>query len=76
MLSDIKRYLTERGTASLHDLALHLEAEPDAVRGMLGHWLARGRVRKLPRPEKCEGCCDCDPARSELYEWGPPVENG
>lgn len=70
MLSEIKRYLSERGTASLHDLALHLGAGPDAVRGMLEHWIAKGKARRPPARAKCKGCTGgCDPAKMELYEW-------
>ncbi|MFW6107737.1 MAG: FeoC-like transcriptional regulator [bacterium] len=70
MLSEIRRYMRESGTVSLYDLALHLDAQPDAVRGMLEQWTDRGRVRKVPVPECCRGCpTRCDPLRLELYEW-------
>jgi hypothetical protein len=71
MLSDIKRYLSERGTASLHEIARHVDAEAGAVRGMLRHWVEKGRARELPAP-KCKGCaggCGCDDAKRQLYEW-------
>ena len=36
ILSDIRRYLQQCGQATLADIALHFDADPDAMRGMLG----------------------------------------
>ena len=79
MLSKIRDYMIRRPAVSLYDLALHLQAQPDAVRGMLQHWIDKGRIRKLPRPGRCAGCqaAVCDPTQSELYEWvNPPGADG
>jgi hypothetical protein len=70
MLAEIKQYMTQHGTVSLRDLALHLESEPEAVRGMLSHWIERGRVQPLPTPDRCAHCTGaCDDACLELYKW-------
>ena len=67
MLSAIRKYLTQHHTASLSDIARHLDAEPDAVRGMLDHWVAKGQVCRIPT--SCGGCTQCDPATIETYRW-------
>jgi hypothetical protein len=69
--SEVKRYLSERKVAPLNDIAVHFDMEPDAVRGMLGHWIRKGRVR-LHQEDRCssDGCCGgCDEHVKEVYEW-------
>lgn len=70
MLLDIKRYLMERQRVSLQDLALHFDANPDAMRGMLEAWIKKGKVRKCDAVA-CGGCSSkCSAARQEeAYEW-------
>jgi putative ferrous iron transport protein C len=78
MLAEIKRYLKQRQTVSLYDLALRFDAEPEAMRGMLEVWLRKGRVRRLPVTggSACAsgcggGCSTCAVAgpESEWYTW-------
>ena len=70
ILSDIKRYLSERGQATLADMALHFQSSPDAVRGMLEVWAGKGKVRRhLTDPSCGSSCSKCDPASVEIYEW-------
>jgi hypothetical protein len=70
ILSDLKRYLQERGQASLWDMALHFDAEPDVVRAMLDVWVRKGRVQRDPLDAACGGNCNqCDMAASEIYRW-------
>jgi predicted Zn-dependent protease len=67
----VKRYLVARKVAPLHDIALHFGMAPDAVRGLLVHWIRKGRVR-LHQDESCRsgGCCgDCAAVAKEVYEW-------
>lgn len=67
-LSGLREYLSERRQASVAEMAMHFDASPDAVRGALSHWLAKGRARKLDRREICSGCgCGCKSA--EVFEW-------
>ena len=68
ILSDIKRFLGERGQASLAELSQHFGSDPEAMRGMLEFWIARGRViRHLP---SCgSGCTQCAPEVIEVYTW-------
>lgn len=70
ILADIKYYLKEHTRASLADLSVHFDAEPDSMRGMLDQWIGKGKVRKLRTEWGCKkGCCQCDPMTLEIYEW-------
>jgi hypothetical protein len=70
ILSDIKRYLRERGQASLQDIALHFDADPEAVRGMLEQWIRKDKVERRMLGEACgSGCTKCDPTGVEFYIW-------
>jgi putative ferrous iron transport protein C len=70
ILSDVRDYLKERKRIALKDLVDRFNMDEDALRGMLGKWISKGNVRKLPLGTACgSGCCQCDPALTELYEW-------
>ena len=70
ILSDLKRYLEERGQATLADLALHFEAEPEVVRAMLEVWMRKGRVERSTVSPNCGGTCTrCAPESMEIYRW-------
>ncbi|ESQ13384.1 MAG: sugar metabolism transcriptional regulator [Thiohalocapsa sp. PB-PSB1] len=69
MLSELKRYLSQRCVASLSDIALHLEVEPEVARAMLERWIAKGQVRRLTANDRCSGCDLCLPGAQELYCW-------
>ncbi|MCP5405982.1 MAG: FeoC-like transcriptional regulator [Chromatiaceae bacterium] len=70
ILAEIKRYLQQRGQATLADIALHFDTAPDAVRGMLETLLRKGRIRRQQLNSACgSSCCKCDTAATELYEW-------
>ena len=45
ILSDVNRYLRDRGRANTSDIALHFGIAPTAVEGMLQTLQERGRVR-------------------------------
>ncbi|WP_206199348.1 FeoC-like transcriptional regulator [Parasulfuritortus cantonensis] len=62
--------LKQRKRASVIDMALGLDASPDALKGMLATLERKGRVRRLAAGTGCaNGCCKCDPKTLELYEW-------
>jgi len=69
ILSQLNDYLKIRHRASLKDMAQGLGAAPEALRGMLAVLERKGRARRLPAGTGCGGCCKCDPASIELYEW-------
>jgi putative ferrous iron transport protein C len=68
MLTTLKGYLVARPAASLSELARHVGADPDAVRGMLDHWVRKGKVRRTGGA-RCGGCDSCAAADIEFYEW-------
>lgn len=70
-LSTLKAYLVSRHNASLTEMAVHFDAQPDAVRGALAQWQAKGRVRTLGSGEACSraGSCGCACHADEIYEW-------
>ena len=71
ILSELRDHLRQRGQASLLELAQHFDAEPEALRGMLEHWIRKGQVRRHQAGGACGGgCTQCDPASLELYQWG------
>ncbi|MBN2885903.1 MAG: FeoC-like transcriptional regulator [Chromatiaceae bacterium] len=70
IMSDLSDYLRTHKRAALRDLAYRFETDPEALRGMLERLERKGRVRRLPSGTPCAGgCCSCDPASIELYEW-------
>jgi len=70
ILSDIRGYLEERGQASLADISLLFDVEPDAVRGMLAVWERKGKVRREKLNASCGSSCgQCDPVATEVYVW-------
>ncbi|MCP4407543.1 MAG: sugar metabolism transcriptional regulator [Gammaproteobacteria bacterium] len=70
ILTDIKNYLVRRHTATLRDIALHVDAEPHAVRGMLEHWVRKGLVSKQLATASCgSSCSKCDVEATEIYHW-------
>lgn len=73
ILSQLRDYLRARGQASLRDLALHCDADPEAVRGMLELWIRRGQVsRQTPATSCAGGCTRCDQTTLEIYAWHEP----
>lgn len=69
ILSQIREYLQTHGSASLQDMAHRFDTDPEAMRGMLGQWVARGRVVRETSGGNCGSCCKCDPATLEVYRW-------
>jgi hypothetical protein len=69
MLSDLKRYLSERPMATLADIALHLDVEPEVARAMLDVWIGKGRVQRIDNALVCGGCEACSKGTRELYRW-------
>ncbi len=70
ILSDLRSYLKEQKRVALKDVEMRFNIDADALRGMLSKWITKGYVRRLPSGTSCSsGCCKCDPALTELYEW-------
>lgn len=70
ILSELRNYLQDKHRASLNDLVLHFDVDANALRGMLGKWIGKGKVRLTSAGSNCgTGCCKCDPLLTEIYEW-------
>jgi predicted ArsR family transcriptional regulator len=70
ILTEIKHYLMQRNIATLRDIALHVDANPDAVRGMLDHWVRKGQVSRQLATASCgSSCTKCDTDATEIYRW-------
>lgn len=70
ILSELRSYLKQQKRVALKEMETHFNIDGDAIRGMLGKWINKGYVRKLPGSTPCSsGCCKCDPSLTELYEW-------
>lgn len=70
ILSDLGSYIQQQQRVVLNDLMVHFDMDANALRGMLGKWMRKGRVRKTSAEAACgTGCCKCDPAMTEIYEW-------
>lgn len=72
ILSELRTYLAAHKRVSIGDLANRFAAEPDALRGMLAHFMHKGRVRRLDGAGangQCGGCRKCDAYAMEIYEW-------
>ncbi|MCP4699912.1 MAG: sugar metabolism transcriptional regulator [Gammaproteobacteria bacterium] len=69
ILTELKAYIAEKRRVTLTDLACHFDVEPDALKGMLDHWIRKGKVRRMLPVSSCEskGCCQCESV--EMYEW-------
>lgn len=77
ILSEVRDYLRERGQASLQDLALRFDSDPEALRGMLAHWIRKGGVIRRTAAAACgSSCTQCDPAAVELYVWRDSIKDG
>jgi len=68
MIKDLQTYIATHGTVSLADLSMHFHTDDAALRPMLNKLSRKGRIRKLPTPEKCADCTCCHSNSLELYE--------
>ena len=70
ILTDIKHYLSKCKLATLKDIAVHVDADPEAVRGMLEYLIRKDRVRKHLATATCGSSCNkCDMSTVEYYQW-------
>ncbi len=69
LLTDVKTYLAARGQASLGDLAMHFTMDPQAMKGVLDTWIAKGRARRVSDRLPCGSCGKCESATTDIYEW-------
>ena len=76
ILSDIKQYLSQRDSASLSDMCIHFDTDPNAMRGMLEQWIRKGRISKQSVSASCGGSCNkCGQESTEIYQWVAAAQN-
>lgn len=77
IISRLSAYLQQHQRASLHDMALGLDTDAEALRNMLSVLERKGRVSRLPSGTSCSGGCGkCQPHTVEIYEWTGPAQPG
>jgi putative ferrous iron transport protein C len=69
VISEIRTYLRDQGSAPLSDLARRFDMDEDAVRGMLDLWVRKGLITIHAPAESCDGCTACDVRFQEICEW-------
>ncbi len=70
ILTQLKSHLRLNQTASLFDMALRFNTEPNVIRDMLQLWINKGKVRKCMKTPQCGSkCSKCDPLLTEVYQW-------
>jgi DNA-binding MarR family transcriptional regulator len=68
ILTELKKYLQSHHQATLRDLAHHFNVTPEAIEGMLEHWIRKGHVRRSAN--RCtKGCCETAATNLIFYEW-------
>lgn len=71
ILINIKHYLKQKKQATLTDIALHVNAEKEAVQGMLDVLIRRKEITLGQISSACQSSCSqCDSAITALYFWG------
>ncbi|MGR9053944.1 MAG: FeoC-like transcriptional regulator [Gammaproteobacteria bacterium] len=70
ILSDLRNFIKQQHRVALSDLVNHFHMDADALRGMLGKWVSKGKIKRSTLESGCgSSCCKCDPALTEIYEW-------
>ncbi|UYM15746.1 FeoC-like transcriptional regulator [Endozoicomonas euniceicola] len=68
MLIALRDHLSSQGIASLAELSERFDVSPDAMRGMLSHWIRKGKL--IREQSGCsKGCVSCSPEQLEMYRW-------
>lgn len=70
-LMELRDYLQQRTQVPVVDIAHHFDTEPEVVRGMLEHWVRKGKVQHVQGVACQKGCCKADPNHLEFYQWIP-----
>ncbi len=72
LLSDIRQYLKQRGTATLDEVAIHFDIATDAAKFALNYWIKKGKINKFGA--SCNSSCGGCGAGGETYQWNQGVE--
>jgi len=69
-LIQLKHYLRSRKVTPIQDAAYHFQVDVETIRPLFAVWLDKGKIRRRTAgANTCKGCCKCDPASIEIYEW-------
>ncbi|GAA6201057.1 FeoC-like transcriptional regulator [Aquicoccus sp. SU-CL01552] len=75
MLQELRTYVERNGAVSILDLSNHFHVAPDALRGMLDHWVRKGVLSRQSLTTNCGGCASAGQcggcgvlASLEIYE--------
>lgn len=70
MLLELKAYLSTRKIINLKELSAHFAKDPELMRQMLTHWIRKGKVCLVAKPNHCGSSCQmCQPEIAEIYQW-------
>ena len=69
ILSELRDYIGERGCVPLGDLCRRFDVDEPTLRGMLGIWERKNKLRILPPGGTCSGCTTCSPGLRQVCEW-------
>ncbi len=70
MLIAIKEYLIKHRFANLQEISKQFHQSPENMRCMLNHWIRKGKVQCLGKPDGCgTKCHSCNPQHAEVYFW-------
>lgn len=70
ILAEIKHYLSSQHSATLNDLSIHFDTDPEALRDMLQLWVQKGKIKMIQTEGGCGGKCGkCKCASFETYQW-------
>ncbi len=74
ILAELKKFVESRRRVSLSEAAMHFDIEPEAMRGMLEFWVAKGKISKSVDRASCDGGCACSfSSDQEIYLWNPQI---
>lgn len=69
-LLDIKSHMMQVRMASLSSLCVYFNSDAEVLRGMLSHWVRKGKMRQCSKTPQCGvKCGKCSPLLTEIYEW-------
>lgn len=70
ILLAVKQYFQGKPTANLMELSYHFKKSPQMMRFVLQHWIRKGCLKVLPKPQQCgTRCTSCQPENAETYIW-------
>lgn len=70
ILLEIKNYLAEKKVSNLQEIAFHFKRDPLVMRDMLAHWVKKGVIAQVDKPQGCQtSCVQCRPELVAVYQY-------